>query len=313
LDDEIYNAALKNALIGIKNAFTNLNWSFILKADGTVINGDENSVDPNVTKAASSFQSLAQKAGAIGGLDNMVINGEKSKVYVSCVEDMYLVAGLTKNADLVYFRTITSAVLPTVLKVLDSVASSTSALAPSSPPFKPTPPTPFSSSKPTPLPTKPLPSDLRIEKDELEADKEKESAETELTEETESTEEPLLHELGKSQTIAQTIEARTSPEDLPSQQLIVDRFGGLMVKADTVQLDADLLKRWSDQLNVEEIREVEIETFSGKTARYKVKVINDSKLEGRGLIRIPEKTCHSLEIRRGELVRVKPATLEESD
>ena len=86
-----------------------------------------------------------------------------------------------------------------------------------------------------------------------------------------------------------------------------------MVKPDTVQLDADILKRWSDELDVEDIGEVDIETFSGKNVRCKAKVINDAKLEGRGLIRIPEKTCQSLDVRRGELVRVKPVAPQESD
>ena len=79
------------------------------------------------------------------------------------------------------------------------------------------------------------------------------------------------------------------------------------------QLDSEILKRWSMLLDVKEINEVDIETFGGKTARCKTKVITDSKLEGRGLIRVPEKTCQSLEIRRGELVRVKPVITEESD
>ncbi len=41
-------------------------------------------------------------------------------------------------------------------------------------------------------------------------------------------------------------------------------------------------------------------------AECKVKTISDSKLEGRGLIRIPDKTCDMLEVKKGELVRVKP-------
>jgi hypothetical protein len=83
-----------------------------------------------------------------------------------------------------------------------------------------------------------------------------------------------------------------------------------MVKADTIQLDVEILKRWSEELDVESIGEVDIETFSGKTVRCKTKTINDPKLEGRGLIRIPEKTCQSLDVRRGELVRVRPVLPE---
>jgi len=297
LNEEIYNVALKNALIGIKNSITDIRWSFILTNDGTVITSEENAIDSNMAKAASSFQSLAEKATAIGGLDNMLINGEKSKVYVSCVNDMYLVAGLAKNADLVYFRTITCAVLPTVLKVLDSV---TSPLTPTPTPFKSTPIVPSPTPKPIPA-AKPVISELKIEEEDF--------AQREEFAETGETEEPLTQELGKPE----GMETRKPLEELPSQQLIVDRFSGLMVKSDTVQLDVDILKRWSTLLNVDEISEVDIETFSGKTVRCKVKVITDQKLEGRGLIRIPEKTCQSLEARRGELVRVKPVMPEESD
>jgi hypothetical protein len=100
---------------------------------------------------------------------------------------------------------------------------------------------------------------------------------------------------------------------LSSQQLIVDKLGGLMVKSDTVQLDSDVLKQWSTLFDQKEVSEVEIETLGGKTARFKAKVISDSKLENRGLIRIPEKACQTLEIKRGELVKVKPIKPEKTE
>lgn len=299
MNEEILNTALRNALAEIKNSLTDINWSFILTNDGTVISSEENTADQNMAKAASSFQVLAEKAAAIGGLDNMLITGEKSNVYVSSISDLYLVAGLSKGADLVYFRTITGAVLPTILKVLDSISS-----PPQSPtPIKSTPPIPYSPTRPAPA--KPIPSELESEEKEEEEAASEEYAETQ---ELEVPKEPEPLELVKPQ----RTEIRSQLEGVPSQQLIVDRFSGLMVKADTVQLDADVLKRWSALLNVDEVNEVEIETFSGKTAHYKAKMINDSKLEGRGLIRIPEKTCQLLEVRRGELVRVKAVVPQES-
>jgi len=300
MNEEMLNIALRNALVEIKNSLTDINWSFILTNNGTVISSEENTVDQNMAKAASSFQALAEKAAAIGGLDNMLITGEKSKIYVSSINDLYLVAGLNRNADLVYFRTITGTVLPTVLKVLDSITSPSSTPTP----FKSTPPIPYSPMKPAP--TRPVPSELGVEEKEEEEPASEEYAETQ---ELEEPKEPEPLELDKPQ----RMETRGQLENIPSQQLIVDRFSGLMVKADTVQLDAEVLKRWSALLNANEVNEVDIETFSGKTARCKTKLINDSKLEGRGLIRIPEKTCQQLDVRRGELVRVKPVVPEESD
>jgi len=188
VSEEIYNVALRNALSGIKNSITDLNWSFILTNDGTVITSDDNPVDPSMAKAASSFQSLAEKANTIGGLDNMLINGEKSKIYVSSVNDMYLVAGLAKSADLVYFRTITSAVLPTVLKVLDSVTSS---LTHDPTPFKPTPTLSFPPSKsPKPELSEPTPSELTYNQEQ--ATDENETAEVEEVEETEELQKPAV-------------------------------------------------------------------------------------------------------------------------
>ena len=306
MNDEIYNAALRNALSGIKDAMIDLNWSFILTSDGTVITSDENTIDPAITKAASSFQTLAEKATAIGGMDNMLIAGDKCNIYVSSLNDMYLVAGLTKTAYLVYFRTITSAVLPTILKVLDSVTSSLSQTSTPTP-FKPTTHIPFSQSKipESTLIKSTIPEITRDEEDALEEEKEAAPLE-ETNEEFEEAQELQV----PSSSSTQRADTAKLPEELPSQKLIVDRFSGLMVKADTIQLDVEILRRWSEELDVESIDEVDIETFSGKTVRCKTKTINDPKLEGRGLIRIPEKTCQSLDVRRGELVRVRPVLPE---
>jgi hypothetical protein len=275
-----------------------------LTSDGTVISG-EDTADSNMESAAKSFQSLAERANAIGGLHSMLMTAEKGKVYVSSIDDMYLVAGLTENADLVYFRTLTGAVLPTVIKVVNSIASPTLTVTPT--PIKPITQTPYSPYKP--IEPKPAPSELHIPDENEETETETEPPEEELTQ-PEETAEPEPLELDKP------LESETEKpelEEVPSQQLIVDRFSGLMVKADTVQLDIDILKRWSALLDLKDINEVDIETFSGKTARCKAKVINDSKLEGRGLVRIPEKTCQLLDVRRGELVRVKPVVPQEGD
>lgn len=325
MNDEAYNNALKNALTEIKNVYNDLNWSFILTQDGTVLSSEDNAADTNITKTVESFQALMEKANAIGGLANMLINGENGKIYASSINDMYLIAGLSKNADLVYFRAMTNAVLPTVMKILDNIASSDLTPPPLTPtPFKPTPiPTPSFSYPPPPKPTPVTPvshvpnitptvSEFKIENEEekeKEADEFKEFRFPTKTEESQE-EHPSL---GPSKPQTTETESDQTAETVPSQQLIVDRFGGLMVKSDQVQLDEDVLKRWSTLLNGTAINEVEIESFSGKSLKCKVKIITDSKLEGRGLIRIPEKACQSLEVRRGELVRVKPAVPEASD
>jgi hypothetical protein len=92
----------------------------------------------------------------------------------------------------------------------------------------------------------------------------------------------------------------------PVSQLIVENLGGLLVPSDTVRIDNAVLTQWNELYNEREIGEVEIETFDGKSTRCKVKPIKDAKYEGKGIIQMPEKVQLTLEIKKGELVRVKP-------
>ena len=110
-----------------------------------------------------------------------------------------------------------------------------------------------------------------------------------------------------------TADEKVEPEMplIPANQLIVDTFGGLLVRQDTVKIDSEILAQWSEMLNEKNINLVEIETFEGKTAQCKVKPIKDTKLRGKGIIRVPEKLCELLDIKKGELVRVRPAISKE--
>jgi hypothetical protein len=263
MNQETYQTALKTALTEIQKVCEGMKWAFILTKDGTVITEGNSTIGSEIKKAASSFQSLTEKAEAIGGLGQLLIDADKEKIHVSSIEDNYFVSGISKKADIDYMRSVTGVVFPTILKVLESL---------------------IPSDKEGPTPLKPLP---------LKSLKEKPA----------KAEEEEVVEPGK--------EKVKSAKPTPAQQLIVDKLGGLLVRADTVQIDSELLNRWGSLLNAKKINEVEIETFGGKTARCKVKTISDRKFEGRGLIRIPEKTCQMLEIKRGELVRVKPIVQEE--
>lgn len=294
MNEEIYANALKNALVEIKNVCPDINKAFILMDNGTIIAGDDQAVDTSVERAVNSLQDLAEKAGSVGGLNDLLIDGDKGKVYVAQVNGMYSVMALSKGADLPFLRTVTGIILPTILKVLNSMSPET------------TLPTPFKSAPIVPRTQfRPAPSEPLVNEEAVEETVEK-------PEEAEEIEAPEPLEAPEAETEAEAeVESPEPVTDLPSQQLIVDKFGGLMVRADTVQLDFEILERWRSLLNIKEIHEVEIETFNGKATRCKAKVISDSKFEGRGLIRIPEKTCEALELKRGELVRVKPVVPQE--
>jgi hypothetical protein len=106
--------------------------------------------------------------------------------------------------------------------------------------------------------------------------------------------------------VEETLETKTLLPELPVNQLIVENLGGLLVPSDTVRIDNELLSQWEEFSEDTKIEKVELETFGGKTTQCKVKPIKDSKYEGKGIIRTPEKIQLNLEIKKGELVRVKP-------
>jgi len=169
-----------------------------------------------------------------------------------------------------YVSTVTRVVIPAVIRLLDKTA-----------------PAPFND---TPLQLEAEPEESTFE--------EAETTSEELDEESEKTEHEEQAESGnKSETVF---------PKAPVNQFIVENLGGLFVSGDTVRIDNDILLKWKELYEDRAIEEAEIETFSGKSARCKLKPIKDSKHEGKGIIQIPEKIQAALDIRKGELVRVKP-------
>jgi hypothetical protein len=74
-----------------------------------------------------------------------------------------------------------------------------------------------------------------------------------------------------------------------------------------VRVDNSVIEQWKELYEGKSIEEADVETFTGKSLRCKVKPIKDGKLEGQGKIQIPNKLQLVLDVKKGELVRVKPA------
>jgi len=222
MSQNAYADVLNNALTEIHKICPDISRSFIFTRDGTIFAGDSETAEETVEKTVHSFQSIVEKEDMIGGLRALIIDGENGKVHISCIKDMYLTLAASKNADATFLQAITHVIVPTVLKLLESIT-------------------------PTPTP-------LQLS---------------------------------------------------PSKQLIVDALSGFFV-GDSVQIDLEILKQWSELLNRKSIGEVDIASFSGKTTQCRVKEINDPKLKEKGIIRIPERICKFLEVKKGELVKVKP-------
>ena len=266
MDDEVYSFALKNTLNEIQNICPDIKNSFMFKEDGEIVAQDENTPQNAVVHLIDSFDGILEKADAIGGIEGITLDGSKGKVTISCMNDIYLVTVTSKKADMNYVNTVTQVLIPTILRLLDKINSA-------------------------PLKNKTPP---------LEVD-----PETPVTKEfEEQTETPIEENLMEAP--EETLETETLPSELSVNQLIIENLGGLLVPSDTVRIDNEMLSQWKEISNSTRIDQVEVETFDGKTTQCKVKPIKDSKYEGKGIIRMPEKIQLNLEVRKGELVRVKP-------
>lgn len=281
MHDEAYSMALKNALTEIKNICPDVQASFLFDREGTVIAGDTESTEVPFEKTVNAMESLLDKTETIGGLDSLVISAQKGKVHVSCVNDMYLAMVTAKNVDMTYLQTVSRVLIPTVIKLLDNMTA-------------------------TPAPIK-LPQtrpSFAYSTKKIEQEEEVEEANDE------ETNEETIEEARERVTLSPT---RTLPQDShePSNQLIVDTLSGLLVRGDTVQIDAEILNEWSDHYDGAKIDQVEIESFNGTSIVCKVKPIKDSKIEGKDIIRISEKARQDLDVKKGEIVKVKPVMEEE--
>jgi predicted regulator of Ras-like GTPase activity (Roadblock/LC7/MglB family) len=257
MSNQAYAFALKNALTEIRNVCPDVQSSFLFDKEAAVIAGDAETPQATVEKVVKSLEPILDKADTLGGLNSLLIEGSNGSVHISSVKDMYLTMVTSKKADMRYVETVARVLIPTVMKLLDSLDST---------PFRQRPS------------TQPLMTPMQVAKENLQEEQEENSKE---------------------------IQEPTEPE-LPSNQLIVESFGGLLVRGDTVQISEDLMSQWEDVVEGKEIDLVEIESFHGKTSQCKVKIVDNSKLDNKAIIRIPDKLCQALDVRKGELVKVKP-------
>ena len=131
------------------------------------------------------------------------------------------------------------------------------------------------------------------------------STEIPMTEEPEESTEELNEEATESE-IEKPEEPKPMRPEPPENQLIIENLGGLLVPSDTVRIDKETVEQWEELHKDGKIEEVEIETFTGNVTHSKIKPIKDSKYEGKEIIRMPDKIQDKLDVKKGELVKVRP-------
>ena len=89
-----------------------------------------------------------------------------------------------------------------------------------------------------------------------------------------------------------------------SQDLFADSLEGVF--AEEVQIDGEILERWSDLFEGGKI--VEVLAMGEKMTLCKVKESRDPELRGKGIIKMPNKILKSLKVEKGDAVKVIPVT-----
>ena len=276
MNNDVYSFALKSTLDEIQSIYPDVSNTFIFK-DGKILAKDENTNEKTVNRTINAFDSITERADAIGGLETVTIQGANGRVNIACMNDFYLTTVLSRKADEKYVNTLTRVLIPTVIKLVEKIH-------------------PASTDDET------LIVDLEPAEDEA-AEEDADNAE-------DSENEPAEEETATTEPTEEQETPEVDPEPLlpepPVTQLIIENLGGLLARSDTVRIDKAVITEWKDLYGDKKINEVDVETLNGKTTRCKFKPIKKSKHKGKGIIRIPEKIQLTLETTKGELVTVKP-------
>ncbi len=96
------------------------------------------------------------------------------------------------------------------------------------------------------------------------------------------------------------------PPKTPTYQFMIEKISGLLVAADTVRIDGEVVAGWIEIYEGKQFNMVIVEALDGKKTTCKFKAIKDSKNSAKGIIQIPEKILQTLQTEKGKLVMVKP-------
>ncbi len=270
MNDDLLAFALKNTVDEIKNACPDVSNTFIFRNNGSILAKDDDLDEETVNRTADIFKTVAKKAETIGGLESTTFYSENNRVSIFKINDLCLALVGSEEPDGNRTAAFARILVPTVVKLTQRISSYGQI-------------------------------DSRIVIEAPEAPKaEAEEIGTHL----EAKEiKPAENDKRKENREPKQI-IEVTPEPLVTQLMVEDsgRFAG----SNSVRIDSAVVQQWKDLYGEKEIDEVEVETLGGQKLRCKYKLIGDSKLDGKGLVQLPQKMQLILNTSKGELVTVKP-------
>jgi len=123
MSEDMYANALKTALTEVRNICPEVTRSFIFNKEGKIIAETTQDTETSTEKAINSFQNLIEKAEIMGGINTFLVNGNKGMVQFSRINDVYLALSASKKADMAYIQSVARTIIPTVMKLLENIVS----------------------------------------------------------------------------------------------------------------------------------------------------------------------------------------------
>jgi hypothetical protein len=261
---EAYSTALQTIIDEFKNISPEITNTFIFKKNGEIVANNETTTENQIKKLIAAFNSIADQAETIGGIENLTIQGANSQLNITSMNNRHLATVSSRTADQKIVKTLTRVLVPTVVKLVDQIAPELS-----------------DNGVPqiTKLEDKPF-EEIMLPVEEPSHNESIPDASASFSSE------PLL------------------PEP-PVNQFMIEKIGGLLVSADTVRVDSEVIAKWNDLYGDKQITQVHVETLEGKTTTCKFKPIKEN-CNAQGIIQIPEKILQALQTSKGKLVMVKP-------
>jgi hypothetical protein len=260
---EAHSNALQTIIDEFKNISPETTNALIFKNNGQTIANTQATTEDQAKQLITNFNNIAQKAETIGGIENLTIQAADSQLNITAMNNIYLATVSSRAANQEIVRSLTHVMVPTVVKLVDQIASM-----------------PASSQPPESIQTE----QTSIEEIILPAE-----------------EKPNIEPIPEPQPPFEPFLPKT-----PITQFMVEKIGGLLVPADTVRIDGEVIAKWSDIYEGKQITMVGIEALDGKKTTCKFKAIREAKSNAKGIIQIPEKILQTLQTEKGELVMVKP-------
>jgi len=240
--------------------------TLIFNSDGQTIANTKIQSEEETKKLLSDFCSIAQQAQTIGGIENLIIQAVDSQLTVTAMDNLYLTMVSSRAASQEIIKSLNLVVIPTIVKLINQRAN-------------------------LPVETQSSPAiDLKEKPEEIATPP--------------VIEEPIMESILEAEKPEKAFE--NILPFVPVNQLMVEKIVGLLVPADTVRIDSEVMAKWSNLYGGKQILMVNIEALDGKKTTCKVKPIKESKNNVKGAIQIPERILENLQTEKGKLVMVKP-------